>query len=103
VNSDLSTRNKVLESSVEYAHAIVAAVREPLVILQSDLRIRMANQAFYDYFRLGPGDVLGEYLYTAGKGMLDVDAIREPLQDMLAKKRVSLDLEIHHHFPGRWR
>jgi two-component system CheB/CheR fusion protein len=100
VNTDLHTRNKVLETSVEYAHAIVAAIRQPLVILQNDLRIRTANSAFYSFFNLVPGDVQGEYLYTAGKGILDLDDLRQRLQDMLTKRTASLDFEVHHTFPG---
>ncbi len=100
VNVDLYTRNKALETSFEYAHSIVAAIRQPLVILQNDLRIRTANNAFYSYFGLDPEEAQGHYLYTAGEGILDIEALRGRLQQMLVKKTGSLDFELHHLFPG---
>jgi len=36
VNTDLYIRNKDLETSIEYAHAIISAIRQPLIILQND-------------------------------------------------------------------
>jgi two-component system CheB/CheR fusion protein len=99
VNTDLSTRNKELESSVEYAHAIVAAIRQPLVILRGDLRIRTANEAFYSYFGLDPIEVHGHYFYSVGNGLFDLEDLRGQLVDMLARKVESLDVEIKHSFP----
>src|SRR5258707_1077785 len=66
VNTDLYIRNKALETSIEYPHAIISAIRQPLIILQNDGRVRTANNAFYGYFGLDPEEVKGQYLYTIG-------------------------------------
>jgi len=94
VNEDLSIRNRELETSVEYAHAIVNSVRRPLVVLQDDLRIRLANQPFCHFFGVCDGDVLGQSLYTVANGLLDRDELHKALRQMLAKRFVSIDLEL---------
>ena len=48
---------KQLESEIqdarEYAENIVEAVREPLVVLNAELKILTANHSFHDTFNLG--------------------------------------------------
>lgn len=46
-----------------HAEGIVSTVREPLIILDKDLRIVTANPAFYRLFQLKPDDVEGRPLY----------------------------------------
>jgi PAS domain-containing protein len=50
-----STLAKQLETEIqgarEYAENIVETVREPLVVMNSDLKILTANHSFYDTFR----------------------------------------------------
>ena len=43
-----------LKRAHEYAEAIVATVRAPLLVLDADLRVRTANRAFYDTLRSPP-------------------------------------------------
>lgn len=99
VNTDLYTRNKDLETSIEYAHAIISAIRQPLIILQNDLRVRTANNAFYSYFGLDPEEVKGQYLYTIGDGIFDLEELLGHLGQLSAKRNPSLDMEIKQHFP----
>ncbi len=51
-----------IDSAREYAESIVATVREPLLILDSQLRVRSANQAFYHLFRVFPAEPEGRLL-----------------------------------------
>ncbi len=48
-----------------YAEAIIATVREPLVVLDGDLRLRSANRSFYNTFRVRPEDTEGRLLLGA--------------------------------------
>jgi hypothetical protein len=42
------------EDALGYAEAIIVTVREPLVVLEADLRVRTANRSFYRTFRVRP-------------------------------------------------
>lgn len=52
-----------LQESGDYARAVVNTVREPLIILDGELRIHSANSAFYRLFGVGPGDTEGRFLH----------------------------------------
>jgi two-component system, chemotaxis family, CheB/CheR fusion protein len=51
-----------LQESGDYARAIVNTVREPLLILDGDLRIHSANKSFYRLFAAEPGNTEGRRL-----------------------------------------
>ena len=57
---DLKRGNVQLKEARDYADAIVETVWEPLVVLDSDLRICRANQAFYSTFGLSPAEAEGQ-------------------------------------------
>ena len=42
---------------------IVETVREPLIVLDSDLRILSANRSFYNSFRVKPEETIGNLIY----------------------------------------
>ena len=43
-----------LQKATEYADKIVQTLRQPLLVLTPDLRVRLANDAFYTAFRTTP-------------------------------------------------
>jgi PAS domain-containing protein len=45
------------QADLEYAQAIVATVREPLVVLDASLRVISANRAFHQTFSTKPGEI----------------------------------------------
>lgn len=51
-----------LRDALAYAEGIVETVREPLVVLDADLRVRSANRSFYHTFRLTPEATQGRPL-----------------------------------------
>jgi len=81
------------------SEAVVRTVREPLLILDGDLRIRAANPAFYAIFGEDPEYTLGHTLFELGGGQWDVAALRELLEDVLPHDRVVEDFEVEHEFP----
>src|SRR4029453_13248505 len=49
---------EALQEARLYAEAIVNTVREPLLVLDSDLRVLSANRSFYQTFRLSPEETV---------------------------------------------
>ncbi len=50
-----------------YAQNIVDTVREPLWILDSTLRVRSANRAFYQTFHVSPQETEGRLYQSAAR------------------------------------
>ena len=65
-----------LEESADYARAIVQTVREPLLILDGDLRVKSANQSFYQNFQVTPGETENQFLYELGGRQWDIPRLR---------------------------
>ena len=68
---DVGTMKKSYEDALQgkkFAEAVFNTVREPLIILQSDLTVREANKSFYLKFELMKDEVIGKSIFNIGKG-----------------------------------
>jgi signal transduction histidine kinase len=89
---------EALQEARLYAEAIVDTVRDPLLVLDADLRVVSANRAFYSEFHLAEGDTLGRALYELGNREWDIPELRNLLAQVLARKRVLSGFEMAHDF-----
>jgi PAS domain S-box-containing protein len=90
---------RVAEEARLYAESIVATVREPLVVLNGDLRVQTANRLFYATFRVRPEDTEGRLLYDLGNSQWDIPALRKLLGEVLPQNTEFNDFEVEHDFP----
>jgi two-component system CheB/CheR fusion protein len=63
----------------DYAEAVVQAIRQPLVVLDGELRVQTANAAFLDRFGLRENDVRGRSFYELAGGAWGTDDVRQAL------------------------
>jgi PAS domain-containing protein len=59
---------KDIEDARALAQAIVDTVREPLLVLDGDLRVLAVSRSYYLTFQVNRQDVLGRPLYALGDG-----------------------------------
>lgn len=78
------------------AEGIVATIREPLLVLDPELRVLVANQAFYRVFQTMPGETEGRLLYDLGNRQWDIPALRRLLQEILPHNTSFDDFEAEH-------
>lgn len=83
---------------LEYAESFINAVREPLIVLDHDLRVISASRSFYDAFKLKPEDTLGRLIYDLGSKQWDIPELRQLLENILPRKTTLDDYEIEHEF-----
>ncbi|THB81436.1 MAG: AAA family ATPase [Desulfobacteraceae bacterium] len=77
---------------------ILSSVREPIVILDPDLRVIKANHSFYLTFCVKPEETEGVLIYDLGSGQWDIPRLRELLENILPKNTVFNDFEVEHDF-----
>jgi two-component sensor histidine kinase len=82
------------------AQGIVDTVREPVLVLDSDLRVIAASRSFYSAFKVKPDDTQGRLLYALGDGQWDIPALRVLLEKIIPEKGVMENYEVEHEFPG---
>jgi PAS domain S-box-containing protein len=88
-----------LKAIETYAQNIVDTVREPLLILDTTLRVRSANRAFYQTFKVTPDETENQLIYELGNGQWDIPNLRTLLEDIVPKSSVFNDFELEHTFP----
>lgn len=93
------TTGQTLPSS-DLAEAIVRTIREPLLILDGDFRVVLANPAYQKAFRTSEVDMVGRSLYTLGNGQWDTPALRLLLEEVLPGGKVVEDFEVEGDFVG---
>ena len=82
------------------AHAIVDAVREPLVVLDQELRVVAASQSFYLTFKVIADHTVGKLLYDLGDGQWDIPELRLVLGKILSEQGALDNYEVEHDFPS---
>jgi signal transduction histidine kinase/CheY-like chemotaxis protein len=92
-------REPLVEDIQNYALNIVDTVREPLLILDSTLRVRYANRAFYQTFHVSSEETESRLIYELGNGQWDIPDLRTLLEDVVPKSSVFNDFELVHAFP----
>jgi PAS domain S-box-containing protein len=93
------TQEPLVEDIQTYAQNIVDTVREPLLILDTTLRVQSANRAFYQAFHVSPAETEGRLIYELGNGQWDIPDLRTLLEDIVPKSSVFDDFELEHTFP----
>lgn len=83
----------------EYAENIVATVREPLLVLDGEMRVVSANRSFYRTFQVTAEETEKRLLYDVGNRQWDIPAFRKLLEDILPKVTHVYNFEITHDFP----
>ena len=94
MSEDLKVSQKKLLSAKEYAENIVGTIREPLIVLDSDLHVVSADNSFYKTFKVLPKEAEGRSIYERGNRQLDIPELRKPLEDILPEKGKLVDYEV---------
>ena len=91
----------VLKRALDFSEAVVATVREPLVVLDSGLRVRTANEAFYNAFQVEKPETEGRPFHEIGKGQWNVPRLRRLLEEILSENTSLKDFEVEHRSSDR--
>lgn len=82
----------------DQSEAIVATVREPLVILDGDLRVVTANASFYETFQVAVPETERQSLFDLGNRQWDIPRLRTLLEEILPRDHVMEDFEVEQDF-----
>ena len=100
VNQEMLDKQEQLNASRYYAESIITTIREPLIVLDRNLRIKTANASFYKKFNTVENDTEGKLFYEIQKHQWDDDAMRSLLEKILPKHERLTDFEIILKFPS---
>ena len=94
LNHELYDRNEQLNMARLYAESIVATMREPLVVLDKDMKVKTANKAYYKKFGTTEEQTEGRSLYALDGGQWNIPDLRVMLDNIGSKNETISDFEI---------
>ncbi len=100
INTELQVRNEQLAESYEYADAMFGTIREAVVVLDRDMRIKTANRAFYKTFNLREEDTEGLPIYEIMGDQWNTPELRNMLEDVIRNNAPVNGLELVINSPG---
>jgi two-component system CheB/CheR fusion protein len=100
--SEMKAAEREIEAARAYLDSIIATIRQPLVVLDEELRVISASSSFHRTFSVKADDLIGRHLLAAGDH-LDVPALREFLASIQARGTTINDHEVEIELPGLGR
>lgn len=95
----LRSHYKGIADAWTLAQGIVDTVREPLLVLDSELRVMAASRSFYSAFGVRIEETQGRLLYTLGDGQWNIPRLQVLLEKIIPERGVIVDYEVEHEFP----
>ncbi|HYE55452.1 MAG TPA: PAS domain S-box protein, partial [Chitinophagaceae bacterium] len=99
INTELQMRNEQLAEAYDYAEAVFTTIREGVLVLTNDLRVKSANRAFYRIFQVNENAVEGTLVYNLGNGQWNIPKLRELLEEVIPHNFEFNGFEVTHVFP----
>lgn len=87
-----------MQEARRYAQNIIETIREPLLVLNADLKVLSANRSFYTIFKVNQGETVGSYIYDLGNRQWDIPGLRVLLENILPQNTYFDDFEVEHDF-----
>lgn len=82
------------------AQTILDTLREPILVLDSALKVKTANKSFYRTFRVKPEATEHKLIYELGDGQWNIPKLRVLLEEVCSRKIQAEDFEVECDFPG---
>ena len=87
----------------DYAEATLRTSPVPLLVLEKDLRVNTANDAFYQVFQVNPAATEGRLVFELGNGQWNIPQLRELLEQVLPEHAALRGFEVTHDFESLGR
>ena len=100
--SEIKAAEREIEVARAYLDSIIATIRQPLVVLDEELRVISASNSFHRVFSVRPDHLIGRHLLAAGDH-LDVPQLREFLTSIQARGTSINDQEVEIELPDLGR
>ena len=91
-----------LKAARNYSEGIVRTVRQPLLVMDAELRVITANVAFYNTFEVPPNQVENKLFTEIQQGAWNLTDLQSKLSKVISENQELIDFEISHEF-GRMK
>jgi two-component system CheB/CheR fusion protein len=96
---DIDALKRAVEQTRAYSDTLIETARESIVVLDAELCIIVANNAFYKTFHVSASETVNTSLFELGNRQWDIPEFRKLLQNLSAQQPRIDDFEVRHNFP----
>lgn len=90
---------RLLRSGHVQAQGVVDTMTQPIVVLDRNLGLLTANNAFIKTFKVDRDDILGQHFFQLGDGQWNVAELRGLIEGVIPKAAAVIGFEVSHNFP----
>ncbi|MGA8763734.1 MAG: chemotaxis protein CheB [Candidatus Sulfotelmatobacter sp.] len=90
---------RLLDQTREYADSLIESAREPMLVLDANLQVTLANPAFYRAFGVSREETEKRLIYALGNGQWNIPQLRHLLEEIVPRNSRVDDFEMSHDFP----
>jgi len=88
------------DAAREYAELVIAAVRHPMLVLDRNLVVKSASEAYLNTFQVGEKETVGNLVHRLGNGQWAIPQLRAHLEEAASRKKPFDDFVVEHDFPA---
>ncbi len=89
-----------LQEAWEFAENVIATIREPLVVIDSELRIVKASRSFYRTFQVTPAETEDRLFDEIGGRQWNIHGLRQLLEQVLPTSNPLENFRVEYDFPA---
>jgi two-component system, chemotaxis family, CheB/CheR fusion protein len=90
--------NEQLRKSAQFFRGVMDTVAEPVVMLDVELRVIMANDPFLSAFKVSTDETVNRFVYDLGNGQWNIPKLRTLLEEILPKREIVRGFTVEHNF-----
>jgi PAS domain S-box-containing protein len=101
--SDISERMQsetALHNARELAESIMDTVHEPLLVLDSAMKVVSASRSFYEHFGVTPEETVARHISELGQHQWDIAELRNLPKTIKPHGRILDNFAVEHDFPN---
>ena len=87
-------------NDLSYTERIINTLRDPLIVMDKDLKVMRCTSGFYNKFNVTETDTEGHYFFELGNQQWNIPELRYLLESILPEMKVVNDFEVTHVFPS---
>ena len=95
---DIDERH-IIQAALHFTQSVIDAVREPMLILDQELKAISANRSFYQTFKVQEKETLGQPVYELNNRQWDIPELRKLLEEILPQNKSFENFRVTHDFP----
>lgn len=89
------------EKTNKFVGDIMNNIGEPLLILDSNLKVVSVNSSFYKTYNTSPETTLGMFVYNLGDKQWNIPNLRQLLEEILPGKKIIKNYVVEHDFSNQ--